>query len=571
MSARQRGLIVFGGILFVAIVFCGLFPFVIMPGLGLGVALPVIEVPGEVVVENFLPGFNLTNSIIGTILTDLVLVLIVVILWRKSKGWTREVPGRMQGAFEAFTEGFRNFFAGIAGDRLRTTPLLWPLVATIFLFLLTANYLKLLPGAETVGKMHCAHVNKKGFAMHPGYWTDNSYYLWVDEPLNAGFTQTLEAEHACEAYFKYGQIPRDGFPVESVEQIEEHEAAFAALLDQLPSDEDILAQAEADALAAVDDGEIDEDEVESFVQERVHELEAERDEAYLALVAEEEGFLQGTDYKYAYYYVYYAHHRLENAENIEALEAQIAELETEIEALSGDHAEEDAAAHGEENAETEAVAAEDEAHAAEAVLIQNEEVHNEDLVSALQSEIDALEDELMHQQTQLRYPEAPLAFSQEDLDAGVKPYIFHITPFVRGPATDLSLTFALAIISIVAVQIYGVMALGPAYFDKFLNIPALGNLGKKPLGAIDFVVGLIEIISEIGKIISLAFRLFGNLFAGGVALMAVTFLVAWLVPGVIYGLELIIGAVQALVFAVLTLVFSVQAMEHHGDHEEEHH
>lgn len=576
MSARQRGLIVFGGILLVAIVFCGLFPFAIMPGLGLGVALPVIEVPGEVVVENFLPGFNLTNSIIGTVLTDLVLVLIVVILWRKSKGWTKEVPGRMQGAFEVFTQGFRSFSAGIAGDRLRTAPLLWPLVATIFLFLLTANYLKLLPGAETVGKMHCAYLDKKGFAMHPGYWTDSSYFLWVDEPLNAGFTQTEEAEHACNAYFKYGEIPRDGFPAESAEQIEEHEAAFVALLNELPSDADILVQAEADALVAVDDGEIDEDEVDSFVEDRVHELELERDADYLALTAEEDGIIQGTSYDYAYYYVQYAHHRLENAERIEAIEAEIAALEADIEALTGEEASNEGDEVGEEAEE--AAENEDETTteelqeaevAAEADLAAAETV--DEAVDALQEQIDVLEDELLLQQTQVRYPEAPLAYSQEDLDAGVKPYIFHITPFVRGPATDLSLTFALAIISIIAVQAYGVMALGPAYFDKFLNIPALGNLGKKPLGAIDFVVGLIEIISEIGKIISLAFRLFGNLFAGGVALMAVTFLVAWLVPGVIYGLELIIGAVQALVFAVLTLVFSVQAMEHHGDHDEEHH
>jgi F-type H+-transporting ATPase subunit a len=62
------------------------------------------------------------------------------------------------------------------------------------------------------------------------------------------------------------------------------------------------------------------------------------------------------------------------------------------------------------------------------------------------------------------------------------------------------------------------------------------------------------------------------LFAGGVALMAISFLVAMLVPGLIYGLEIIIGAVQALVFAVLTLVFSVQAMEaHHGDDAEHGH
>ena len=563
MSARQRGLIVFGGVLFVAIVFCGLFPFVIMPGFGLGVALPIIEVPGEVVVENFLPGFNLTNSIIGTILTDVVLVLIVVILWRTSKGWTREVPGRMQGAFEVFTQGFRGFAAGIAGDRLRTAPLLWPLVATIFLFLLTANYLKLMPGVETVGSMHCAHVDKKGFAMHPGYWTDSSFFLWVDEPLNAGFTQTEESEHACAAYFDEGAIPRDGFAVESVEQIEEHEAVFVALLGDLLSDADILAEAEAAAAEAVDDGDLDEDEVEEFVEDRVHDLEEERAEAYHELIAEQEGVVEGTDYADAVHYVEYAHHRLGNAERIEEIETRIAAVESEIESLTGEEAaaQDDHAAETTEELHTEEVAVE----AVEAVE------HGDDLVKALEDELNTLEDELMLQQTQLRYPEAPLAYSQEDLDAGVKPYIFHITPFVRGPATDLSLTFALAIIAIIAVQAYGVYALGPAYFDKFLNIPALGNLGKKPLGAIDFVVGLIEIISEIGKIISLAFRLFGNLFAGGVALMAVTFLVAWLIPGVIYGLELIIGAVQALVFAVLTLVFSVQAMEHHGDHEEEHH
>jgi F-type H+-transporting ATPase subunit a len=118
------------------------------------------------------------------------------------------------------------------------------------------------------------------------------------------------------------------------------------------------------------------------------------------------------------------------------------------------------------------------------------------------------------------------------------------------------------------VQVYGVWAQGPAYFEKFVNISALGNLRKKPLGAIDFVVGLIEIISEIGKIVSLAFRLFGNLFAGGVALIALTFLVAMIVPMVMYLLEIIIGSVQALVFAVLTLVFAAQAMEsHHGDDE----
>ena len=188
------------------------------------------------------------------------------------------------------------------------------------------------------------------------------------------------------------------------------------------------------------------------------------------------------------------------------------------------------------------------------------------------AEAAAAEQAALLAETQLVYPEAQFALTAEEIEKGVEPYIFAVTPFLRGPATDLSLAFALALISVVLVQAYGVYALGPAYFEKFINVSALGNLGKKPLGLIDFVVGLIEIISEIGKIVSLAFRLFGNLFAGGVVLMVMAFLVATIIPGVFIGLEIIIGLAQAMVFGVLTLVFSVQAMEaHHGDDHDDHH
>ncbi len=131
---------------------------------------------------------------------------------------------------------------------------------------------------------------------------------------------------------------------------------------------------------------------------------------------------------------------------------------------------------------------------------------------------------------------------------------------------------ALALISVFAIQIFGVKAQGPNYFQKFVNLRALGNAGKKPLGVIDFGVGLIEIISEIGKIISLAFRLFGNMFAGGILLIVMSFLVAAILPMVFYGLEIIITTIQALVFAVLTLVFVSQAMEgHHEERRRSHH
>lgn len=145
----------------------------------------------------------------------------------------------------------------------------------------------------------------------------------------------------------------------------------------------------------------------------------------------------------------------------------------------------------------------------------------------------------------------------------------HVTPFLRGAATDLNFTLALAVIAMVAVQYYGVQKLGLGYFSKFVNLPALGNLGKNPMGAMDFVVGLLEILSEISKIISFAFRLFGVIFAGGILLIVATFLTGALLPSAVYGLEFFIGAIQAFVFFILPLVLINLAMiSHHGD---EHH
>jgi F0F1-type ATP synthase membrane subunit a len=172
--------------------------------------------------------------------------------------------------------------------------------------------------------------------------------------------------------------------------------------------------------------------------------------------------------------------------------------------------------------------------------------------------------------TESVWEHASVGLTPDELRSGIVPYLFVVTPYVRGGSTDLNLTLGLALISVVAIQAYGVYAQGGNYFTKFVNLPALGNLQKKPLGGIDFIVGLIEIISELGKIISLAFRLFGNMFAGGILLAVMSFLVAWLLPGIFIGLEVIVTTIQAYVFAVLTLVFSAQAMEgHHGD--DEHH
>ena len=91
-----------------------------------------------------------------------------------------------------------------------------------------------------------------------------------------------------------------------------------------------------------------------------------------------------------------------------------------------------------------------------------------------------------------------------------------IVPFLHGPSTDLNFTFALALVAMMAVEFFGFRALGLGYLVKFFNFG--GMINKPVFGVIDFGVGLLELVSEFSKIISFAFRLFGNLFAGGLLL-----------------------------------------------------
>lgn len=132
-------------------------------------------------------------------------------------------------------------------------------------------------------------------------------------------------------------------------------------------------------------------------------------------------------------------------------------------------------------------------------------------------------------------------------------------PLFRGPTADLNTTLALGLIAFFAIQYYGIKFSGLKYFTKFINI-------KSP---ILFFVGILEILSDISKIISFAFRLFGNIFAGEVLLGVMAFLFAFLLPIPFYGLELFVGFIQALVFSMLTTVFIAVAVSH-GDHEHAH-
>jgi F-type H+-transporting ATPase subunit a len=134
-----------------------------------------------------------------------------------------------------------------------------------------------------------------------------------------------------------------------------------------------------------------------------------------------------------------------------------------------------------------------------------------------------------------------------------------IVPYFRGVFSDVNNTLALAIVAFIVIEFWGFQALGFGYLKKFFNFSS----------PIDAFVGMLELLSEFIRIISFAFRLFGNIFAGEVLVLMLTFLMPFLFVDIIYGLELFVGFIQAAVFALLVLVFGTMAVEHHG--EDEHH
>jgi F-type H+-transporting ATPase subunit a len=142
-----------------------------------------------------------------------------------------------------------------------------------------------------------------------------------------------------------------------------------------------------------------------------------------------------------------------------------------------------------------------------------------------------------------------------------------IIPWLRPPTTDLNLNLAMALVSVVVTQGFGFYALGAKeHLLKYINLRAFKH---GPLGIAEVFVGLLEIISELGRLISFSFRLFGNIFAGSILLAVFAFLLPVVADIIFLPFELFVAAIQAFVFAFLTLLFMEQATISHGEHEHE--
>jgi len=153
-------------------------------------------------------------------------------------------------------------------------------------------------------------------------------------------------------------------------------------------------------------------------------------------------------------------------------------------------------------------------------------------------------------------------------------------PLLRGANTDINLPLALALMSFIFVEYWGIKSAGGIkYFGKFINLGrffrAWGEFIRGKLkagmaslfsGAVDIFVGILEGLSELVRVISFTFRLFGNMTGGEILLLMMLFLVPWVLAIPFYGLELLVGFVQALIFGGLTLVFAtIAVLPHHED------
>ncbi|HWO07035.1 MAG TPA: F0F1 ATP synthase subunit A [Candidatus Paceibacterota bacterium] len=142
---------------------------------------------------------------------------------------------------------------------------------------------------------------------------------------------------------------------------------------------------------------------------------------------------------------------------------------------------------------------------------------------------------------------------------GVESIKYHGEPLFRGVNTDLTTPLMLAIVSFLVIEITGIATMGFITYGKKFFV----NPFKNPIG---FAVGLIELIGEFVRLISLSFRLFGNILAGSIIIAVAVFFAPYGVPALLSLFEVFIGFLQAAIFALLTLFFIKLAIEEpHGE------
>ncbi len=152
--------------------------------------------------------------------------------------------------------------------------------------------------------------------------------------------------------------------------------------------------------------------------------------------------------------------------------------------------------------------------------------------------------------------------------SGLLPFVGR-TLELRAPTSDVNVTIGLALVAFVMFHFEGVRALGVrGYLGKFFSLK--GFKEGPANGVIALFVGFLEFLLEFVKPVTLSMRLFGNIYAGEIALGVISALTVFLIPVAMLGLEVLLNFMQALIFAILALMFTIAAIERHDDHEEHH-
>lgn len=152
-------------------------------------------------------------------------------------------------------------------------------------------------------------------------------------------------------------------------------------------------------------------------------------------------------------------------------------------------------------------------------------------------------------------------------------------PLLRSASTDINMTLALALMAVLFIELWGLTGKGfRTYISEYVNVGELGRgiklffkgkvvdaLMSVVTGVINVIIGGLEAFSHMMRMVSFAFRLFGNMTAGEILVLSATFLIPWVMAIPFYGLELLIGFIQALIFGGLTLVFASIAVAHEGE------
>ena len=497
---------------------------------------PIISIAAEPIIDG---GYEITNTMISTWVIIVLMTVITLLLYRRIRNVESAlVPHGFQNVIEALLEAFFGVVKLVAGEKEGRR--FFPVVASIFLILLFANWFGLFPWNNSFGRTVDARFEYV-----------EALELDVEDRLEV-FETASDSPAAINAFFATYYF--DPIPFETSSLDEADERIGAILRDELSATElAVRAIFAEDPIPAGAEG------------AAVLEALEERIATALAGVGLDEAAL----------------HRYEAADLAQAVEHAVlfnlpisagAVEETELSgfvinsgglntvSLKADDFEYDPFLE-------DTIVGQDGSFAAARVYTRLDPASEENVPPgagelALRVNLNTAHIGIILKQ------EAEDVIEIEGGEIARSKGVGEIFPLFRAVATDLNLPLAIALWAFIFVQLWGVQSLGlGGNFGKFIGVGRAAVV-KGPIGV---MVGLLEIISELARIISFTFRLFGNIFAGEVVLFMAAFLVPFVAATVFYGLEVFVGFIQAFVFAMLTLVFAVTAVSHgaHGDDDEE--